>query len=171
MSSEGSEAKPVKDDVRAYINDQLKRVNKGLSEVLNKNIVVPMTEAIEKINILSKDVESLKSSFADIVAKPDRSPDPPARSADQPGFASVDDAINLLPTHIEESMNFVLLVVSLIEGKRKYTPDEMAERIANDYGKVMGKHFVTILASAIKDSRKQALKTACDEILKKLGGP
>ena len=171
--AEEETAQSMKDGLKAYLSDQLKRINKGMSELITTNIVSPMTEAIEKIAVLIADVDGLKASVADITAKMDRPPVSPAdatRGLDQPGFAGIDDAINLLPTHIEESMNFVLLMVSMVDGKRKYTPDEMAERIRNDYGVIMGKHFVTILVSAMKDSRKQSLKTACDEILKKMGG-
>ena len=160
----------LKDELKAFISDQIKRFNKSFSQLLNDNIVAPMTEAIEKVGMLMTDVDALKTYVAN-TEKMDRPESPIDGSrADQPGLAGIDDAITLLPTHIEESMNFVLLMVTMVDGKRKYTADEMAERIRNDYGIVMGKHLVSALASAMKESRKQGLKMACESILKKMEG-
>jgi len=178
---ESKKGDALKDELKSYLIEQLKRVNSGLNTLLNENIVQPMTESIGKISTIEKEIDELKKSVTGLENRSDKmertaarkGSEPPGPAvlqvpSDQPGLASVDESVAMIATHVEETMNFVLLINSMIDGKRKYTPIEMAERVVNDYGSIMGKRLVEALSRVLKDSRKQNLKAACDDILTKL---
>jgi hypothetical protein len=149
--------------INQIVNDKIKKFGEKLNEKLTANIVEPVTRVIARIDGMDRRIDKVERTVIDRLGAP------PNSSASQALDQITDPAIDMLPLHVRETMQFVLLMTSMAEGKKKFTDDEIETRISNDYGKVMGKSLAASLLESLKESKRQNLKNACDELVKRLG--
>lgn len=155
-----------KSELKSYVKGLVKAMNDELNSLINKNIIGPITSKID-------DIDEKISNLEKRVAKVER------REGNREKTASIDkdkgleailseEAINLVPVHVSETMKFVLLVTSLVEGRKDYANEDVKERLINDYGEEMALSMIRQLEEALGGTRRKNLKSACKGVKKLL---
>ncbi len=138
--------------VKQYLKEWGSAFVQKLDEKLQNQIVDPMTTVVNEVKALKKKVDDGGSSLP--------------RQQSSFSMDMVDPALNLISSHIEETIGFTLLMVSMIKGKVPKEPRDIAERILNDYGSVAGKHLARSMDAYLKTSKEKKLASAWAEVLK-----
>jgi hypothetical protein len=150
------------ESVKSIVVSMLKGFNAKINEGIENNVIAPVTKVIN-------DIKEIKKRMADIEAK-HSVPQDPAPKQDNPepviSFDNLIDAsINVIPTHVEETMRFVLFALQLVDGKKDMVPKDVVESIIEEYGENGGKRLSASLASALKDSKRKKIKESWDGIM------
>ena len=154
------------DDIKAFVVTTLEKFNTKINEDIETKVIIPVGNLVTKVKEINRKVTELESS----VSKKDQTE--PKPTSDDPAVAAfsydsiVDASVNFIPTHVEESMRFVVSILQMIDGKKEPTPKDIFDFIIQSYGKVSGPRLIASFTNVVRDSKRKKLKDAWDEVVK-----
>lgn len=139
----------IKDYVQSQLKKMAERFSLSLNEQLDENVITPM----KKIVVRFKEMENSSDNSDD---------------KKNSLLSVVDPAINMLPMHLKTTIGFVFSFISMAEGKKD--APEIASRVLEEYGTVMGKVLMDAMDEAVSDSKKVKIKTIIKDVKKAMSG-
>jgi len=139
----------IDQETKEFVKKTVMKLGESLNTQLNEKVFAPMAQIIAEIKDL-KGTGTDNGGGNTIVQ------------------SIIDPSINMLPIHLKMTMGFAFTFDTLVNNNKD--SNEIANRVLEEYGTVMGKAFLEAMEEAVSDTKKNKLKDKIKEVRKIMDG-